>query len=243
MADEYKQAVKLLGELDVGSKAYGGIEHIPMARDYAAKFAESEGDDDAASAIRNPNTPLEQVAGGVQLANQGKKLALENLVENNFEDVLNGAKKEQLASLLTAYQPKKDNNDFYDGHVAANNLELYEVKDRIDPELAEKVVGGMVGEIAEHYKKKYAIDEENDSEAEQNMKKAKLSFFTGLYIGADGKPADDDDRVVVKFASIKKDKIKAFKEGTKTKEQMVDYILATAPDETDKKIGLLKALG
>jgi len=241
MANAYDNAKNLLAGIESGSKAYEGINHIPLARNTAAQYAIDEGDEEAAAALRNPNTPLEQVAQGLDVANADRNVALESLVENDFEGILNKTKKDKLAAALSAYQPKKEGNELYEGHVAINNLELYGIKSKLDPEVAEQVVNGMLKEVAEHYKKKYEIDEKKDSDSLKKIKKMKQAFFTNLYVG-DGKPDDEDNRIAIKYQSIKKEDIRAFSDNTDTKEKIVNYILATAPEEIPKRVALVKSL-
>lgn len=241
MPTTYETAKGLVSAVKGASEAYQGIDYIGKAREAAATFALDEGDQVAANAYRDPSTPLENVANAIGVARQEKAQRLEALVDDDFSGILAGVDKKKLPALLAAYQPMKEGNGVYEGHIASTLLQSYEATKERDPETAEAIAAEMIKEIQAHYKKKYEV-KDGDSEEVAKMKKMKMNLFMSLYVTSDGKAFEGDGRLASKYLSLKSDAIKAFREATSDEDSLRNYIVRTAPEDKAKRVEMVSRM-
>lgn len=246
----YNDLRNILAGYQQASQTYEKIAHFPEARNAAAQFALEELGEEGqveAQILTNPETPIETVAQGLGISLERRKQKLETLVETKFDEILKdeNIKKEKLEESLTNYFPRKDVNKKYkelaEYHKIYRNLDLYQNKEKLEPEMVKGILSSALKDIVGYYENQYK-EETGDSNEVKKQKGLLKNFFLSLYIGRDGKPVRGGENLMLKYASINKDKLEDFEENLKTKEALADYIQATLPEDKQFRVNFFGRL-
>ena len=245
MAKAYDDLKQALDGYDQASELYEKVAHRPLARESAAQFALEEGDQASANILLNPDTPMETVAQGISLGLERKKTRLDDLVENNFSEILSDPKvKDRLEASLVSYLPKKDLKNYgklAEYHNIYRNIALYDIRDKLDSARpVEEALGEMAKDVIKHYEDQYK-QEKGDSDKINDQKARLKDFFISLYI-RDRKSIKEGENLRDKYEEIHIEELMEFKEKMKDQSAVVRYIKATLPEDTETRMHFLRAL-
>lgn len=220
MADEYRDFVKAIGDLEAAGQLYQSVANIPNAKGVAAQYVLDELEDQtAAGIIADPNTPVEKSLGFLREFGIDKaKEKLEELV-GDFDKVIKDAPEGLLEGLLNGIEPNVEYGEFGKYHEVYQNVSRKEKR-----EVRAK-------EVKDFYDKAYPTENKGDN-VEKN--KRIKSMLLDLY--------DEDSRIRLKYQEINQEELEKFSEMAEDKEKLSEYILSIVPEDSDGRIGFIKQM-